>query len=1219
MARRIGVVRTATFAGAMAGVIASAAGPAFAATLPALATAPSMGVPPASPGSTAEIIVFSSLRSGNGDLYSVHPDGTDLTRLTSSSALDAFPSISPNGTRVAFVSTRDGNPEIYVMNLDGTNLVRLTNNKAIDGEPEWSPDGTKIVFASTRTGNGDIYSLSATNGAGVTRLTTDNATDVSPAFSPDGSQIAFSSFRSGAGDVYRMQANGSAQTRLTSNAGADLFPAWSPDGQRVAFASLRSGNVDIYTMKPDGTGQARVTTAASVESEPAWSPDGSRLAITSNAAKSLNFDIRLINADGSGGAALAPNSAIDGSPDWAGPSVPALSSLTVSSTPDAAHRASKLVSSRLGGTVETVGADAARYRLFIPPGALAQDTNISIAPTTVSGLAAIARATPYSVEFGPSGLVFSTPATLTITPPPGGPAPGDFIIRWSSGTGVEISLLTTASDGSIVTSVPHFSGETTIQTVAGSYGNMLTLALVSSPLPSTGQLNAHIQSGDGAAAVADLAAIFNAAVAPRLAAVHALPSAAGAEADVVTIGLAADALQGFAGLAQRTEANIPGAGQLPIPNISPSTTLDTFVDAAITAFATDARAFEAHYTQPSCDGAVAELAEWLVVPIIVDSDVSHLTGGNSTAIQYCVSAIVETLAFPTQLPATQQYVDGQLRGGVLAPAQTPGGVPTPGGGPLLFPQPTIYELAATGAVFADGMDSLDTTSGVDGTASFRLDRGSDENQRASRLTVTGSGHVTGFWADVETQIGLDAILPVNLAAASPTTVTVVFRSPPVNDILEPNQTTQLCVDVADGQQIALSGVPVSWSLSGEGSLSGVTSMTNSLGIACIDYHHPTDLVPQGATAEIKAEASRGGATGSDTTTVTPAWISIALAAQPASEPGFSEATNATVKVPGGDQVQLIVTAITSGTTVAEAPQPCAACPLDIAIASGGGQFIDTPQSPTAADLISLDDNGQALVTWDPGSFTGEAQIQFVVGGVAATTTLATAITVIVAPTSIGLNPGQQATFTATVNGTSNHAVTWSATGGTIDQSGGYTAPASGGPFTITATSIADPSATATATVGVLGGGPPPPPTPPPPTPNPSLNVDFLAGTYNIGLICKGVQFGSGTGTVTVTGTYVSMTWSVSGMSPPDADADCVRQAQGDGFPSSGSFSGSAALGDGGTVIINLATWQVSPCSGGSVSPTQATFRSGAVGIPIGTCVSSSLFGQMGYQGIRIGP
>ncbi|HMN30989.1 MAG TPA: hypothetical protein PKE45_22730, partial [Caldilineaceae bacterium] len=49
-------------------------------------------------------IVFGSRRSGDMDIYSMAPDGTDLLQLSSGETFDAFPTPSPDGSRIAFVA-----------------------------------------------------------------------------------------------------------------------------------------------------------------------------------------------------------------------------------------------------------------------------------------------------------------------------------------------------------------------------------------------------------------------------------------------------------------------------------------------------------------------------------------------------------------------------------------------------------------------------------------------------------------------------------------------------------------------------------------------------------------------------------------------------------------------------------------------------------------------------------------------------------------------------------------------------------------------------------------------------------------------------------------------------------------------------------------------------------------------------------------------------------
>ncbi len=90
----------------------------------------------------------------------------------------------------------------------------------------------------------------------------------------------------------------------------------------------------------------------------------------------------------------------------------------------------------------------------------------------------------------------------------------------------------------------------------------------------------------------------------------------------------------------------------------------------------------------------------------------------------------------------------------------------------------------------------------------------------------------------------------------------------------------------------------------------------------------------------------------------------------------------------------------------------------------------------------------------------------------ATVTMSTApppprISVTITPGTVSLQTGATKQFTATVTGSANTAVTWTASGGSITSGGLYTAPGSAGTFTVTATSVADPSKTGSATANVF--------------------------------------------------------------------------------------------------------------------------------------------------------
>ena len=265
---------------------------------------------------------------GRFAIFTINPDGSGLTMLTSTLSNNENPAWSPDGSKIVFMSDRDGNFEIYSMNADGSGQTRLTNNTSADEFPAWSADGTKIVFTSNRdgnVGNFEIYSMNA-DGSGQTRLTNNPASDFAPAWSPDGTKIAFNSTREGNDEIYTMNSDGSNPVRLTNNPPSDTDPNWSPDGTKLVFH--RSS--EIYSMNADGSDLMNLAQNPAFDADPAWSPDGSMITFTTN--RNGLFQITVMNADGSGQTAISAGSPLEGFPDWQ-PLVPSVITVLVDIKP----------------------------------------------------------------------------------------------------------------------------------------------------------------------------------------------------------------------------------------------------------------------------------------------------------------------------------------------------------------------------------------------------------------------------------------------------------------------------------------------------------------------------------------------------------------------------------------------------------------------------------------------------------------------------------------------------------------------------------------------------------------------------------------------------------------------------------------------------------------------------------------------------------------------
>src|SRR5271168_1870086 len=102
------------------------------------------------------------------------------------------------------------------------------------------------------------------------------------------------------------------------------------------------------------------------------------------------------------------------------------------------------------------------------------------------------------------------------------------------------------------------------------------------------------------------------------------------------------------------------------------------------------------------------------------------------------------------------------------------------------------------------------------------------------------------------------------------------------------------------------------------------------------------------------------------------------------------------------------------------------------------------------------------------------------------------VTISVQPSATSLTVGAQKQFSASVGGTTNTNVTWTATGGSISSAGNYTAGSNPGTFSVTATSAADTSKSAQAAVTVTAA----PPSPPQPGTASSISKDGITWTFS---------------------------------------------------------------------------------------------------------------------------
>lgn len=197
------------------------------------------------------------------DIFVTDTKTGKLTRLTDTPGYDAEATIAPNGKHIVFTSVRDGDLELYSMDLDGKNVKRLTHEVGYDGGAFYSPDSKMLVYRASRPPTPEaearykqllsegliepraleIWVMNA-DGSGKRQVTNNGKANFAPFFLPDGKRIIFASNMDDPKgrdfDLYVINVDGTGLERITYNETFDGFPMFTSDGKYLVFASNRN-------------------------------------------------------------------------------------------------------------------------------------------------------------------------------------------------------------------------------------------------------------------------------------------------------------------------------------------------------------------------------------------------------------------------------------------------------------------------------------------------------------------------------------------------------------------------------------------------------------------------------------------------------------------------------------------------------------------------------------------------------------------------------------------------------------------------------------------------------------------------------------------------------------------------------------------------------------------------------------------------------------------
>jgi TolB protein len=194
------------------------------------------------------------------DIFLATDDGKIEKRLTDAPGYDAEATVNWKTNKIVYTSVASGDIDLWTMNPDGSGKKQITNKAGYDGGAVFSRDGKKLVWRAN-------YPKNETDLATYRALLKDNLTapmkmeivvagaggenprivtnfgcaSFAPTFTPDGKKILFASNKqecdSRKFELYLMNADGSGVEQVTKFGGFTSFPEFSPDGKTLVFVS----------------------------------------------------------------------------------------------------------------------------------------------------------------------------------------------------------------------------------------------------------------------------------------------------------------------------------------------------------------------------------------------------------------------------------------------------------------------------------------------------------------------------------------------------------------------------------------------------------------------------------------------------------------------------------------------------------------------------------------------------------------------------------------------------------------------------------------------------------------------------------------------------------------------------------------------------------------------------------------------------------------------
>jgi Tol biopolymer transport system component len=226
-------------------------------------------------------------RSARENLREIPLRGGAARWLTRGNGTDRQPVYTPDGEWVVFSSIRGGNMDLWSVSTRSGAVRRLTDDEASDWDPALTSDGKTLLWSSDRTGHFEIWRAEA-DGSGARQVSSDGVNAENPVATSDGRWIIYLSSNPERRGLWKVRPDGTEASRLVPNAAAQA--EISPDGRYVLYntgSGLRVCRLD-GTAVPFEISVERRRPTAIVLGRARWMPDGRAIAFVGQDENGVN-------------------------------------------------------------------------------------------------------------------------------------------------------------------------------------------------------------------------------------------------------------------------------------------------------------------------------------------------------------------------------------------------------------------------------------------------------------------------------------------------------------------------------------------------------------------------------------------------------------------------------------------------------------------------------------------------------------------------------------------------------------------------------------------------------------------------------------------------------------------------------------------------------------------------------------------------------------------